>query len=70
MGRKLYPQQMARPGQTFLSLGSGPPCQVPASHSPSTQEGCARVVPATWPEEQEHLTVWERSSMRFRLQQR
>lgn len=28
------------------------------------------MVPATWPERQEHLTVWERSSMRFRLQQR
>ena len=28
------------------------------------------MVPATWPGKQEHLTVWERSSMRFRLQQR
>ena len=28
------------------------------------------MVPATWPEKQEHLTVWERSSMWFRLQQR
>lgn len=54
---------------TFLSLL----CQAAqglASHSPSTQEGFALVVPATWPERQEHLTVWERSSIRFRLQQR
>lgn len=47
-----------------------PSSRVLASHSPSTQEGFARVVPATWPEKQEHLTVWERSSMWFRLQQR
>lgn len=69
VGLKLYPQQMARRRQT-LSLPSGPPHQVPASHSPSTQEGWARVVPATWPARQEHLTVWDRSSTRFRLQQR
>lgn len=35
---------------------------------PSTQEGWARVVPATCPGKQEHLTVCDRSSMRFLLQ--
>lgn len=38
--------------------------------SPSTQEGLLRVVPATFPGRQEHLTVCERSSMRFLLQHR
>lgn len=38
--------------------------------SPSTQEGLLRVVPATFPGKQEHLTVCERSSMRFLLQHR
>lgn len=38
------------------------------SLSPSTQEGWARVVPATCPGKQEHFTVWERSSIRFLLQ--
>lgn len=38
--------------------------------SPSTQEGLLRVVPATFPGKQEHLTVWERSSIRFLLQHR
>lgn len=38
--------------------------------SPSTQEGAALVVPATCPGKQEHLTVWERSSILFLLQQR
>lgn len=37
---------------------------------PSTQEGRALVVPATCPGKQEHLTVWERSSILFLLQQR
>lgn len=37
---------------------------------PSTHEGRARVVPATCPGKQEHLTVWERSSILFLLQQR
>lgn len=37
---------------------------------PSTQEGNALVVPATCPGKQEHLTVWERSSILFLLQQR
>lgn len=37
---------------------------------PSTQEGAALVVPATCPGKQEHLTVWERSSILFLLQQR
>lgn len=41
-----------------------------AGSSPSTQEGLLRVVPATFPGKQEHLTVWERSSMRFLLQHR
>lgn len=35
---------------------------------PSTQDGWARVVPATCPGKQEHLTVCDRSSMRFLLQ--
>ena len=39
-------------------------------HSPSTQDGAARVVPATCPGKQEHLTVWDRSSILFLLQQR
>ncbi len=39
-------------------------------HLPSTQEGCTRVVPATWPGKQEHLTVCERSSILFLLQHR
>lgn len=39
-------------------------------YSPSTQEGAARVVPATCPGKQEHFTVWERSSILFLLQQR
>lgn len=37
---------------------------------PSTHEGRALVVPATCPGKQEHLTVWERSSILFLLQQR
>lgn len=37
---------------------------------PSTQEGKALVVPATCPGKHEHLTVWERSSILFLLQQR
>lgn len=37
---------------------------------PSTQEGLALVVPATWPGKQEHLTVCDRSSILFLLQQR
>lgn len=37
---------------------------------PSTQEGRDLVVPATCPGKQEHLTVWERSSILFLLQQR
>lgn len=37
---------------------------------PSTQEGLLRVVPATFPGRHEHLTVCERSSMRFLLQHR
>lgn len=36
----------------------------------STQEGAARVVPATCPGKQEHFTVWERSSILFLLQHR
>lgn len=39
-----------------------------AGYSPSTQEGAARVVPATCPGKQEHFTVWERSSILFLLQ--
>lgn len=42
----------------------------PRSCSPSTQEGLLRVVPATFPGKQEHLTVWDLSSMRFLLQHR
>lgn len=37
-------------------------------YSPSTQEGAARVVPATCPGKQEHFTVCERSSILFLLQ--
>lgn len=37
---------------------------------PSTHDGLALVVPATCPGKQEHLTVWERSSILFLLQQR
>lgn len=37
---------------------------------PSTQEGAALVVPATCPGKQEHLTVCDRSSILFLLQQR
>lgn len=37
---------------------------------PSTHEGWALVVPATCPGKQEHLTVCDRSSIRFLLQQR
>lgn len=40
------------------------------SSSPSTHEGLLRVVPATFPGRQEHLTVWDLSSMRFLLQHR
>lgn len=36
--------------------------------SPSTHEGLFLVVPATFPGRQEHLTVCERSSIRFLLQ--
>lgn len=39
-------------------------------YSPSTHEGLFLVVPATFPGRQEHLTVWDRSSMRFLLQHR
>lgn len=38
------------------------------SYLPSTQEGRFLVVPATFPGRQEHLTVCDRSSMRFLLQ--
>lgn len=38
------------------------------SYLPSTQEGLFLVVPATFPGRQEHLTVCDRSSMRFLLQ--
>lgn len=38
--------------------------------APSTQEGAARVVPATCPGKQEHLTVCDRSSILFLLQHR
>lgn len=37
-------------------------------YSPSTHEGRFLVVPATLPGRQEHLTVCERSSIRFLLQ--
>lgn len=37
-------------------------------YSPSTHEGRFLVVPATFPGRQEHLTVCDRSSMRFLLQ--
>lgn len=37
-------------------------------YSPSTHEGRFLVVPATLPGRQEHLTVCDRSSMRFLLQ--
>lgn len=37
---------------------------------PSTQDGAARVVPATCPGKQEHLTVWDLSSILFLLQHR
>lgn len=45
-------------------------CEVRSGFLPSTQEGLFRVVPATFPGKHEHLTVWERSSMRFLLQHR
>lgn len=45
-------------------------CEVRCGFLPSTQEGLFRVVPATFPGKHEHLTVWERSSMRFLLQHR
>lgn len=45
-------------------------CKVRSGFLPSTQEGLFRVVPATFPGKHEHLTVWERSSMRFLLQHR
>lgn len=38
--------------------------------APSTQEGAARVVPATCPGKQEHLTVCDLSSILFLLQHR
>lgn len=41
-----------------------------ATMEASTQEGMAWVVPATWPGKQEHLTVWDLSSILFLLQQR
>ncbi len=44
--------------------------EVRSGFLPSTQEGLFRVVPATFPGKHEHLTVWERSSMRFLLQHR
>lgn len=37
---------------------------------PSTQDGAALVVPATCPGKQEHLTVWDLSSILFLLQHR
>ena len=37
---------------------------------PSTHDGAALVVPATCPGKQEHLTVCDRSSILFLLQQR
>lgn len=37
---------------------------------PSTHDGAALVVPATCPGKQEHLTVWDLSSILFLLQQR
>lgn len=39
-------------------------------YSPSTHEGWFLVVPATFPGRQEHLTVCDRSSIRFLLQHR
>lgn len=69
MCMKLYPSRwpgLDRP--SYLSIRLSLPGL--ASHSPSMQEGLARVVPATWPEKQEHLTVRERSSTWFWLQQR
>lgn len=45
-------------------------CEVRSGFLPSTQEGLFRVVPATFPGKHEHLTVWERSSIRFLLQHR
>jgi len=52
------------------SRGGHGPRLAAASYSPSTQEGAARVVPATCPGKQEHFTVWERSSILFLLQHR
>lgn len=40
----------------------------PRKYSPSTHEGLFLVVPATFPGRQEHLTVCDRSSIRFLLQ--
>lgn len=51
-------------GKKFTILKTHKTC------SPSTHEGLLRVVPATFPGKQEHLTVWERSSIRFLLQHR
>lgn len=73
----LCPRLQLHPDRSGSSLHASPRRQGSIWHhhlcrtmAASTQEGCARVVPATRPDAQEHLTVWERSSPRCRLQQR
>lgn len=73
----LFPVLQLQPFRSGRTLHSSPSIQGCIWHhhfcatiEASTQEGAALVVPATCPGKQEHLTVWERSSILFLLQQR
>lgn len=71
----LLPLLQLQPERSGSTLHSSPARQGSIWHhhfcstmEASTQEGAARVVPATCPGKQEHFTVWERSSILFLLQ--
>lgn len=73
----LFPVLQLHPLRSGSTLHSSPSMQgciwhhhFCATMDASTQDGAALVVPATCPGKQEHLTVWDRSSILFLLQHR
>lgn len=66
----MAPCKTGQPDSTVTNVKSTFSVERTSAILPSTQEGKAFVVPATCPGKQEHLTVWERSSILFLLQQR
>lgn len=73
----LFPEAQLQPVRSGSTLHSSPSRHGCIWHhhfcktiEASTQEGAARVVPATCPGKQEHFTVCDRSSILFLLQHR